>query len=109
PRPTPSALSPPRAPGTTARTSLCSGSKATWSHHSPLWSSAGSGGSQFFCFLRANDPFPSNWTSRVRGGKSHELVVSVVGMTAGDAGQSDDGVAVDADQAAGGAEAAARG
>src|SRR3954452_11843908 len=51
--------------------------------------------------------FSSNWTSRVRGGKSHELVVSVVGMLSGDAGQSDDGVAIDADQPSGGADAAA--
>ena len=42
-------------PGTTARTSLCSGSKATWSHQSPLGSSAGLAGSQFLCFFRQAD------------------------------------------------------
>src|SRR4051812_17417279 len=90
-----------RAPGTTASTSLCSGSKATWSHQSPLWSSDGLLGSQFFCFLSTKDHFSSNWTSRVRGGKSHELVVSVVGMLADHAGQASDGVGIDADQASG--------
>src|SRR5512142_980116 len=78
-----------------------------WSHQSPRWSSAGSSGSQFFGFLPTNDHFSSNWTSRVRGGKSHELVVSVVGMLSGDAGQSADGVGIDADHPSGGADAAA--
>jgi hypothetical protein len=32
-------------------------------------------------------------------GRSHELVVSVVGMPAGDAGQATDGVLIDADEA----------
>jgi hypothetical protein len=40
-------------------------------------------------------------------GKSHELVMSVMGVLPGDAGQSDDGVAMDADEASGGADAAA--
>src|SRR5262249_15858119 len=40
------------------------------------------------------------------GGKSHELVVSVVGMPPGEAGQSDDRVAVDTDEALGLADAA---
>jgi hypothetical protein len=57
--------------------------------------------------LATKDHFSSNWTSRVRGGKSHELVVSVVGMLSGDAGQPADGVGIDADQASGGADAAA--
>src|SRR4051812_33992909 len=96
-----------RAPGTTASTSLCSGSKATWSHQSPLWSSDGLLGSQFFCFLLTNDHFSSNWTSRVRGGKSHELVMSVVGMLSDDSGQSSDGVGIDADQASGASDTTA--
>jgi hypothetical protein len=56
--------------------------------------------------LATNGPFSSNWTSRVRGGKSHELLVSVVGVLSGGAGESDDGVAVDADESSGGADAA---
>jgi hypothetical protein len=64
-------------------------------------------GSQFVCFLKTKDHFSSNWTSRVRGGNSHERVLSVVGVLSGDAGQSDDGVGIDADQASGGADAAA--
>ncbi len=62
---------------------------------------------QFFCFLKTKAHFSSSWTSRVRGGKSHELVLSVVGMPAGGAGESYDGVAVDADEAPGGSHAAA--
>jgi hypothetical protein len=56
--------------------------------------------------LATNDHFSSNWTSRVRGGKSHELLVSVVGVLAGDTGEPDDGVAVDADEPSGGTDAA---
>src|SRR5262249_58814762 len=66
-----------------------------------------SAGSQFFCFLSTNDHFSSNWTSRVAGGKSHELVLSVVGVLPGGAGQSYDGVAVDTDESPRGADAAA--
>ena len=54
-----------------------------------------------------NDHFSSNWTSRVRGGKSHELVMSVVGMLSDHAGQASDGVGIDADQASGGADTTA--
>jgi hypothetical protein len=43
----------------------------------------------------------------VRGGKSHAFVVDVLGLLAGDQGQPHDGVLVDADQAAGLANAAA--
>jgi len=39
-------------------------------------------------------------------GKSHELVVSVVGMRSGAAGQSDNGVTMDPDEASGGPDAA---
>ena len=42
--------------------------------------------------------FSSNWTSRVRGGKSHELVVAVVRVLSGHLGQACDGIAVDADE-----------
>jgi hypothetical protein len=59
--------------------------------------------------LATNDQASSSWTSRVRGGKSHELVVSVVGVIAGGAGQPDDGIAMGADQAAGLADAVALG
>ena len=84
--------------GTTARTSRCSASWATKSHQPPLWSSAGSLGSQFFCFLATNDQISSSWTSRVSGGKSHEFVVGVPGVLAGLAGQPHVGVSVDADE-----------
>jgi hypothetical protein len=57
--------------------------------------------------LPTNDHFSSSWTSRVRGGKSHELVVSVVGAGAGGAGHPDDGIAMDADEPPGLADAAA--
>jgi hypothetical protein len=59
--------------------------------------------------LPTNAHISSSWTSRVRGGKSHELVVSVVGVIAGGAGQPDDGIAMGADQAAGLADAVALG
>jgi hypothetical protein len=77
-------------------------------HQSPLGSSAESVGSQVFCFVATKACFSSNGTSRVRGGKSHELVVSVVGMRSDSAGQSADGVGSDTDEASGGANAAAR-
>src|SRR3978361_1916839 len=98
------AFSSVRLPGTTLTTRRCSGSKATWSQLSPRWRSPGSSGSQCFSFLSTKDHFSSNWTSRVRGGKSHELVVSVVsvvGMFSDDAGQPSDGVGIDPDQTSG--------
>jgi hypothetical protein len=39
--------------------------------------------------------FSSNWTSRVSGGKGHDLVVGVLGMLAGQDGQPGDGVLAD--------------
>ncbi len=45
--------------------------------------SAGLPGSQCSCFLKTNDHFSSNWTSRVRGGKSHEFLVELPGVLAG--------------------------
>src|SRR6516165_3275288 len=54
-----------------------------WSHQSPSCSSAGSAGSQFSGFLPTKDHFSSNWTSRVSGGKSHELVVQLAGVVTG--------------------------
>jgi hypothetical protein len=60
-------------------------------------------------FLPTKDHVSSNWTSHVRGGKRHEFVMSVVGLLSGGAGQSDDGVAVDADEASGLADAIALG
>jgi hypothetical protein len=59
--------------------------------------------------LPTNAHISSNWTSRVRGGKSHELVVSVAGVSSGDLRQAGDGVAVDVDQASGLSDAAALG
>jgi hypothetical protein len=72
-----------------------------------LWSSAGSVGSQFFCFLPTKAHFSSNWTSRVRGGKSHEFVVAVESVLSGHPSQSCDGIAVDADQPGGRSDAPA--
>jgi hypothetical protein len=57
--------------------------------------------------LPTNAHISSSWTSRVRGGKSHELVVSVVGVIAGQPGEPDDRVAVDTDEALGLSDAAA--
>jgi hypothetical protein len=62
---------------------------------------------QFACFLPTNAHFSSHWTSRVRGGKSHELVVAVVSVLSGHPGQSGDGIAVDADQTCGRSDAPA--
>ena len=66
---TSSAFSIGRAPGTTARISRCSGSGATWSHQSPLGSSAGPSGSPCVRSWATKDHFSSDWTSRVRGEK----------------------------------------
>jgi hypothetical protein len=51
--------------------------------------------------LARNDHFSSSWTSRVSGGKSHELLVGVPGVLAGLARQSHDGIAVDTDESLG--------
>jgi hypothetical protein len=45
----------------------------------------------------------------VRGGKSHEVVVELLGVVAGQGAEAGDGVAVDADQPAGLADADALG
>src|SRR3954464_12006015 len=84
-------LSAVRSPGTTLTTNRLSASIATWSQVSPLRSSAGSSGSQFFSFLATKDHFSSNWTSRVRGGKPDQLVVEVAGVLAGELAQAADG------------------
>src|SRR3954447_3563193 len=68
-----------------------------WSHQSPRWASAGSSGSQCACFLNTNDHFLSSWTSSVRGGKSHELVVELPGVLADDSAVADHRVAVHAE------------
>ena len=83
-----------RSPGTTLTTSRLSASIATWSQVSPLRSSAGSSGSQFFSFLATKAHFSSNWTSRVRGGKSDHLVVEVAGVLPGDSAQAADRAAI---------------
>src|SRR3954468_876153 len=98
-------FSPVRLPGTTASSSLLSASTAVWSQASPQ--PAGSPGSRWASFLATKDHFSSSWTSRVAGGKSHQLVVEVVGVAAGLAQVAGDGVLVDFDQAAGGPGAGA--
>ena len=75
-------------------TNRLSASIATWSQVSPLRSSAGSLGSQFFSFLATNAHFSSNWASRVFGGKSDQFVVKVAGVLAGDSAQTADGAAI---------------
>src|SRR5438552_5114725 len=90
-----------RLPGTTLTTRRCSGSKATWSQWSPSSPAEGSSGRQCFSFLATNDHFSSNCTSRVSGGKSHALVVDVLGLLARDQGQPHHRVFVDSDEAAG--------
>src|SRR6266567_8902276 len=94
-----------RLPATTLTTRRCSGSKATWSQLSPCRASPGLSGSQCFSFLPTKDHFSSNCTSRVFGGKSHDLVVDVLGVLAGDRGEAHRRVLVDADEAAGLADA----
>src|SRR6202142_1863602 len=91
-------LSSVRLPGTTLTTKRCSGSKATWSQLSPWWASAGFSGSQCFSFLPTKAHLSSNWTSRVWGGKSHEFVVDLLGVLAGDHGQANDRVLVHLDE-----------
>jgi hypothetical protein len=57
--------------------------------------------------LSTNAHFSSNWTSRVAGGKSHDLVVSVLGVLTGQECQPGDGVLADPHQAGGLSSAAA--
>jgi hypothetical protein len=59
--------------------------------------------------LKTYDHFSSSWTSRVFGGKSHELVVELAGVLAGQSGVADHGVAVHLHQASGGPDAVAFG
>jgi hypothetical protein len=51
--------------------------------------------------LATNDHFSSNWTARVWGGKSHEVVVEPLGVFAGPKAITHHGVLADAHQAAG--------
>src|SRR3954469_16979100 len=95
-----------RSPGTTLTTSRLSASRATWSQVSPLRSSAGSSGSQFFSFLATKAHFSSNWTSRVRGGKGDQLVVEVAGVPSGGPAQAADGAAIHLTEPAGLSDAA---
>src|SRR4051794_21817692 len=94
-----------RGPGTTASSKRCSASTAVWSQSSPNSSSAGSSGSRFFSFLATKFHFSSDWTSRVSGGKSHELVVEEPGLIAGEGEEARDGGSGDSREAAGGADA----
>jgi hypothetical protein len=57
--------------------------------------------------LATNDHISSNWISRVSGGKSHEFVVSVLGVLAGQTRQSHDRVAMHADESFGLADSGA--
>src|SRR5262249_58416599 len=57
--------------------------------------------------MATEDHFSSSWTSWVVGGKSHQLVVSLVGMGAGPQGVANDGVFIDTRQACGLADATA--
>jgi hypothetical protein len=59
--------------------------------------------------LATKDHFSSNWTSVVRGGKGDQLVVGRLGVVAGRAGVSSHGVAVDAHEPLGLADAASFG
>ena len=79
-----------RSPGITLTINRLSASIATWSQVSPLRSSAGSLGLQFFSFLATKAHFSSNWASRVFGGKSDELVVNVAGVETGHSAQTAD-------------------
>jgi hypothetical protein len=51
--------------------------------------------------LPTNAHFSSNWTSLVAGGKSHDLVVGVLGVRTGQECQPGDGVLADAHQSGG--------
>jgi hypothetical protein len=51
--------------------------------------------------LPTNAHFSSNWTSLVWGGKSHEFVVDLLGVLAGDHGQANHGILVDPHEATG--------
>ena len=92
-----------RLPTTMPTTKRCSGSKAAWSQQSPQRSSPGA---QCFCFLTTKDPFSSNGTSRVVGGKSHEFLVAPPGVGTGAPGVADDRVFIDADETSGLSDAA---
>jgi hypothetical protein len=59
--------------------------------------------------LKTNDHFSSNWTSWVRGGKGHELVVEGPGVASGQPAVADHGVGGHADESGGGPHAAAIG
>src|SRR4029079_17484104 len=54
----------------------------------------GSAGSQCFSFLATKAHFSSNWTSRVRGGKSDQFVVQLAGVFTGSSAQATDRAAV---------------
>jgi hypothetical protein len=57
--------------------------------------------------LATKPHFSSAWTSRVEGGKAHELVVESLGMSPGEGRVPRHGVLIDPDQTAGGARPAA--
>src|SRR5262245_1582761 len=95
-----------RRPTTTERTRRLAGSRATWSHWSPLKRSSGS---RFFSFLATNAHFSSSCRAVVLGGKGDQLVVELLGVGAGQLAEPGHGVRVDARQSAGLADPAAVG
>src|SRR3954453_13255630 len=97
-----SQVAPSRWPGTKANSNRFSGSTAVWSQSSPQSRSRGSSGSHDASFLKTNPHFSSTWTSRVRGGKSHEFVVELLGVGAGQRQVACHRVLVHLDQATGG-------
>src|SRR3954449_11715078 len=98
---------PSRLPGTKHSKSRLSGSTAVWSQSSPRSRSNGSSGSHAFSFWKTKPHFSSSWTSRVSGGKGHQLPVEGLGMGAGFGDVARDCVLIYLHQATGGAGPAA--
>ena len=71
-----------RFPGTTLTTNRCSVSNATSSQLSPCRVSAGLFGSHYFSFLPTNDHISPNCSSRIRGGKTHAVIVELMRVVA---------------------------
>src|SRR2546423_902616 len=104
-----SVLSVVRGPTTACSTRWLSGSRATWSHWSPLNQSAWSVAWQCFCFLPTKDHFSSTCTLVVEGGKAHQLIMELASVAAGAAALADHGGRADPGQTAGLSDAAAIG
>src|SRR3954449_5978635 len=93
---------PSRLPGTKHSNSRLSGSTAVWSQSSPRSRSNGSSGSHDSSFRETKPHFSSSWTSRVSGGKGHQLAVEGLGMGAGFGDVARHGVLIHLHQATGG-------